>query len=69
MTAVYFLAAVFTLLALAARRFAWAAVLGMAAGAALVLAALGAGCSGQTLAVLLLCPAAAALLAAKGGKP
>lgn len=68
MTAVYILAAVTTVLALAAHRWAWTAALGMASGAAVVLAALVLGVPTRTLLLCLLVPCVAALWP-KGGRP
>lgn len=68
MTAVYILAAVTTVLALLARCKTWAAVLGMAAGAAVLLAALVLGVPTRTLLLCLLVPCVAALWP-KGGHP
>lgn len=68
MTAVYILAAVTTVLALLARCKTWAAVLGMAAGAAVVLAALVLGVPTRTMLLCLLIPCVAALWP-KGGRP
>lgn len=68
MTAVYILAAVTTVLALASHRWAWAAALGMAAGAAVLLAALVLGVPTRTWLLCLLVPCAAALWP-KGGRP
>lgn len=65
---VYCLAALCAGAVLLARRFAWAAGLGMALGAALLLAALVAGASTGTLQLCLLAPCAVALLP-KGGRP
>ena len=67
MTAVYILAAVTTVLALAAHRRAWAAALGMASGAAVVLAALVLGVPTRTMLLCLLIPCVAALWP-KGGR-
>lgn len=67
MTAVYILAALTTVLALASHRWAWAAALGMASAAAVVLAALVLGVSTGTMLLCLLVPCAAALWP-KGGR-
>ena len=67
MTAVYILAAVTTVLALASHRWAWGAALSMAAGAAVVLAALVLGVPTRTGLLCLLVPCAAALWP-KGGR-
>lgn len=61
MTAVYILAAVTTVLALASHRRAWAAALGMVSGAAVVLAALVLDVPTRTLLLCLLIPCAAAM--------
>mgnify|MGYP004659292619 CR=1 FL=1 len=61
MTAVYILAALTTVLALASHRWAWAAALGMASGAAVVLAALVLGVSTGTMLLCLLVPCAAVM--------
>lgn len=61
MTAVYILAAVTTVLALLARCKTWAAALGMASGAAVVLTALVLGVPTRTLLLCLLVPCAAAM--------
>lgn len=61
------LAALTTVLALASHRWAWGAALGMAAGAAVVLAALVLGVSTGTMLLCLLVPCAAALWP-KGGR-
>lgn len=61
MTAVYILAAVTTVLALAAHRRAWAAALGMVSGAAVVLAALVLDVPTRTMLLGLLIPCAAAM--------
>ena len=55
------LAALTTVLALAAHRWAWAAALGMASGAAVVLAALVLDVSTGTMLLCLLIPCAAAM--------
>lgn len=68
MTAVYILAAVTTVLALASHRWAWAAALGMASATAVVLAALVLGVPTRTLLLCLLVPCVAALWP-KGGHP
>ena len=68
MTAVYILAALTTVLALASHRWAWGAALGMAAGAAVLLAALVLGVSTGTMLLCLLVSCAAALWP-KGGRP
>ena len=68
MTAVYILAAVTTVLALASHRWAWAAALGMASGAAVVLAALVLDVPTRTMLLCLLVPCVAALWP-KGGRP
>lgn len=62
------LAALTTVLALASHRWAWAAALGMASGAAVVLAALVLGVPTRTWLLCLLVPCAAALWP-KGGRP
>lgn len=62
------LAALTTVLALASHRWAWGAALGMAAGAAVLLAALVLGVPTRTLLLCLLVPCAAALWP-KGGRP
>ncbi|WP_294760285.1 hypothetical protein [uncultured Gemmiger sp.] len=67
MTAVYILAALTTVLALASHRWAWAAALGMASGAAVVLAALVLDVPTRTMLLCLLVPCAAALWP-KGGR-
>lgn len=61
------LAALTTVLALASHRWAWAAALGMASGAAVVLAALVLGVSTGTMLLCLLVPCVAALWP-KGGR-
>lgn len=68
MTAIYILAAVTTVLALASHRWAWTAALGMASGAAVVLAALVLGVPTRTMLLCLLIPCVAALWP-KGGRP
>ena len=68
MTAVYILAAVTTVLALASHRWAWTAALGMVSGAAVVLAALVLDVPTRTLLLCLLIPCVAALWP-KGGHP
>lgn len=68
MTAVYILTALTTVLALASHRWAWAAALGMASGAAVVLAALLLGVPTRTWLLCLLVPCVAALWP-KGGRP
>lgn len=68
MTAVYILAAVTTVLALASHRWAWTAALGMASGAAVVLAALVLDVPTRTMLLCLLVPCVAALWP-KGGHP
>lgn len=68
MMVLYILTALAVVLALAAHRWAWAAALGMAAGAAVLLAALVIGASTRTLLLCLLIPCAAALWP-KGGRP
>ena len=55
------LAALTTVLALAARRWAWAAALGMVSGAAVVLAALVLDVSTRKMLLCLLIPCAAAM--------
>ena len=55
------LAALTTVLALASHRWAWGAALGMAAGAAVLLAALVLGVPTRTLLLCLLVPCAAAM--------
>ena len=67
MTAVYILAALTTVLALASHRWAWAAALGMASGAAVVVAALVLDVPTRTMLLCLLVPCAAALWP-KGGR-
>ena len=62
------LAALTTVLALASHRWAWGAALGMAAGAAVVLAALVLGVPTRTWLLCLLVPCVAALWP-KGGRP
>ena len=62
------LAALTTVLALASHRWAWGAALGMAAGAAVILAALVLGVPTRTWLLCLLVPCAAALWP-KGGRP
>ena len=69
MNFVYLLATLCTLLALAARRWAWATAAGMVVGAVLVLAALVLNIPGESLLLCLLVPCAAALLPQKGGRP
>lgn len=64
----YLLTALTVLLALAAHRWPVAAALGMAAGAALLLAALVVGTPTRTLLLCLLVPCVAALWP-KGGRP
>lgn len=61
------LAALTTVLALASHRWAWAAALGMASGAAVVLAALVLDVPTRTMLLCLLVPCAAALWP-KGGR-
>ena len=61
MTAVYILAALTTVLALASHRWAWAAALGMASGAAVVLAALVLDVPTRTMLLCRLIPCAAAM--------
>ena len=61
------LAALTTVLALASHRWAWAAALGMASGAAVVLAALVMDVPTRTMLLCLLVPCAAALWP-KGGR-
>lgn len=62
------LAALTTVLALASHRWAWAAALGMASGAVVLLAALVLGVPTRTWLLCLLVPCAAALWP-KGGRP
>lgn len=68
MNAVCALCACCVLLALFARRAPALALPGMVAAACLLLTALVAGCDGQTLLLVLLAPAVAALLPQKGGR-
>lgn len=68
MNLVYALCALCVVLALLTRRTPALALPGMVAAACLLLAALVAGCNTQTLLLLLLAPAVAALLPQKGGR-